>query len=234
MRKWINIRRLKGQCQAGGLPSYICKYIEGYESRPGKRTPLEELRLVVFDTETTGFNHFSDRILEIGAVVIQDGEIILGDSFEVLLEGEKMPGEKNILVHGLMPGEIRLKGTSSEKAFSAFLDYIHADVLVAHHARFDVNMVEMGVRKMGIEDFFLYNPTIDTALMAQKVDHPHRPSHYIDQRMYGLDALCERYGISTEDRHTAWGDALITAKLFLTLARDLKDGQGIVLGDLMK
>lgn len=219
----LNAMRLKGQCKRGELPEFVCKYFDAMEGMPSKNEPLANLRLVVFDTETTGLDPSRDRIIEMGAIAIKNGEIYLEDSFELMISSSKKPGEKSISVHGLLPEEVRVKGHPEIEAIEKFLAYLGADVLVAHHTNFDVCMIEMAVRRLGIEKFFLYNHKIDTAEMARKLEYPHKPPAYVDSSLFNLDALCERYGISTEDRHRAWGDALITAKLFLKLSHEFAE-----------
>lgn len=57
--------------------------------------------------------------------------------------------------------------------------------------------------------------------------------HAIASQDYSLDKLCERYGISLDDRHTAAGDALLTAQLLIKLLK-VADKKGIkTFGDLM-
>ncbi len=234
MIDWINIQRLGGQCKRGELPSFVCDYLEHYSSQPSGSRNWKDLRILVFDTETTGLNIHRDRMLEIGAVGIQGGEILLKDTFELLIDAKKSPAEDSIQVHGLLPEEIRSKGLSEQEAIARFLGYIKGDGVVAHHINFDIGMIEMAMRRSGVERFFMFNKRIDTAELAKKLEHPRKPPSYIDHSKYGLDELCERYGISTEDRHRAWGDAMITAKLFLKLVQAFEEKGKNKLKDLIQ
>ncbi|MCI4666544.1 MAG: 3'-5' exonuclease [Bacteroidia bacterium] len=216
----VNINRLKGRCNRGELPDFVCDYLKAFKQKASPRSKWADLRMVVFDTETTGLNIQNDRILEIGAVAIRNGEIWIKDSFELLVSAERKPGMESISVHGLLPGEVRMGGEDELEAIKKLLNYIQADVLIAHHIYFDVSMVEMVLRRLGMEKFFLFNPKIDTAFMAQKLDQASRRNYPQEASNYGLDELCKRYNISMEDRHRAWGDAMITAKLFLKLSHE--------------
>jgi len=60
-------------------------YKQAFAATWADETPVEQVRFVVLDSETTGFSPVLDRILTIGAVVVQDGEIRLDDSFDALL-----------------------------------------------------------------------------------------------------------------------------------------------------
>ncbi|MEL6135417.1 MAG: 3'-5' exonuclease [Bacteroidota bacterium] len=191
--------------------------MDGYESRPSKGDLWHSLRMVVFDTETTGLSVGSDRILSIGAVALQEGQIMIGDSYEALVRQGEVQTYEAIPVHGIIPSDIRKGGITESDAMHTFLQYLKSDVLVAHHANFDVGIVNRALKRQVHPQAFLFNHVLDTAIIARKLEHPHRPSSYIDHSQYSLDALCGRYDISMEDRHTAWGDALITAKLLLQL-----------------
>jgi DNA polymerase III subunit epsilon len=105
------------------------------------------------------------------------------------------------------------------------LDYFGNSVLVAHHIGFDLEMIQKACKPFGMEK--LPNPKIDTMSLAIRLElGPHANRSQINPQQYSLDALCERYQIRTEDRHTAAGDAFLTAQLFLKLLR-LASAKGI-------
>lgn len=219
MFKQYQLRKLQRNCTLNGLPDAFCSYLAKAQEQPGKQKSIHEARLVVFDTETTGLSIQRDRLLSIGAVVVQHGEIKLGDSFELLVNNEPRQSQQgSILVHGLRPSETR-QGTAEAEAVMAFLDYVGPDILVAHHAAFDTGMVEQVMHRHLSPNAFLYNRVMDTATIARKLEHSRQAqaTAHPAQSDFGLDSLCNRYHISQQDRHTAWGDALITAKLLLKL-----------------
>ncbi|MEL6624911.1 MAG: 3'-5' exonuclease [Bacteroidota bacterium] len=230
MFDWFQIQRLK---KAKNLPDAFVAYLKTYDQLPVKGDLWESLRMVVFDTETTGLKIETDRILSIGAVAVEGGQIVIGDSYEVLVSQGEPQTHEAIPVHGIIPSDVRQRGISEAEAVDSFLSYAKADVLVAHHVNFDVGIVNRALRRQIHPKAFLFNHIIDTAAVARKLEHPHRPHAYIDHTQYSLDALCDRYHISMEDRHTAWGDALITAKLLLQLLHQARSEGKISLRWLM-
>lgn len=225
-------QRQRQRCRAAGHPDWVCEYLDAGLTGPPRRTPWADLRFVVFDTETTGLNAGQDRLLSIGAVAVQGGDIVLADSLELLVHNEAQHEEAAVAVHGIVPSELA-NGLAEPEALAAFLAYLRADVLVAHHIAFDAAMIEQGVRRLGVKGFRLHNPRLDTAHLAQKLEKPNQSAEYINHRDYTLDALTERYDIARADRHTAWGDAYITAILLLQLLRGMEDRRYLELGNLV-
>ncbi|RMG75654.1 MAG: 3'-5' exonuclease [Bacteroidetes bacterium] len=234
--RWIQhirqSRRLQ-RCRQAGHPDFVCDYLEQGANHPARNTPWEAVRFVVFDTETTGLTPSRDRLLSIGAVAVEQEAIVLNDSLELLVKNEAQLEEEAVAVHGIVPTELAL-GVEETEAIAAFLQYLRADVVVAHHLAFDAAMIEQAVRRLGVRKFHLHNLRLDTAQLAQKLEHPgHSPEH-INHRNYTLDALTERYDIARADRHTAWGDAYITAILLLKLLRMARDQNHLGLGSLVR
>jgi len=81
-------------------------------------TPLDELRFVVLDTEATGADAARDRLISIGAVAVIDGEIVLSDTFEMLLKVSH--NQASVTVHGITRDEA-LGGVDEPEALLAFL-----------------------------------------------------------------------------------------------------------------
>ncbi len=98
----------------------------------------------------------------------------------------------------------------------AFRAYAHDSVLVAHNAAFDMRFLQLKQAQTGVV-FDL--PVLDTLLLSAVV-HPNQASHR-------LEAIAERLGISVIGRHTALGDAMVTAEVLIKLI-PLLAGQGIV------
>ena len=120
-----------------------------------------------------------------------------------------------ILVHGLTPNE-QAKGRQVKNALEEFYNFLNNSVVVAHHTRFDVEMLVKTVR-IFYPDFKMYNHTLDTAHLAMKLDRVNPQKEFISRKKYTLDTLCQRFNIEPLERHTAWGDAYTTGLLFLKL-----------------
>ena len=178
-------------------------------------TPAGQVRFVVLDSETTGFSPVLDRILTIGAVVVQDGEIRLDDSFDAMLRvtGDVGPVD----VHGVTPDQTR-QGYDEGDAVQRFLAYLRDGVIVGHHIGHDVSMLDAALERMG-SDVRLLNRTLDTADLAL---HLAQDGAFADRALPGhitLDSLADLFGVIPHDRHTASGDAFITALVFLRLLK---------------
>lgn len=174
-------------------------------------TPVERVRFVVLDSETTGFSPQLDRILTIGAVAIQNGEIRLDDSFDALLRvtGDVGPVD----VHGVTPDETR-RGLDEADALVRFLGYLRDGVVVGHHVGHDVAMLDAGLARLG--NLRLLNRTLDTADLTLHLDADGALERALPRHLT-LDSLADLFGVIPHDRHTASGDAFITAMVFLRL-----------------
>lgn len=195
------------------VPDYWSNYQKSFQHKPAGNTPIEELRFVVLDTETTGFDR-DKAILSIGAVAITKGQIDLSDSFEAIVKQASNSKAEAISIHGIMP-EMSLSGLPSAEVLACFIGYLSDAIIVAHNAQYDVNMIN----SMISSEFpgKLRNKVLDTADLAIRVERYGEDPNTIKRSEYTLDQLCERYNIDVEDRHTAAGDAFITARLLLLL-----------------
>ncbi len=211
--------RLKRSCRAEKLPNYICDYINLYKKRPSLNCDWKDLRFIVLDTETTGLNPQRDKILSLGAVLVQKQEIWLEESLELILRIEEPQNQSSIIIHGITNTELE-EGVDEKIALETFIKFIGNAILVAHHAKFDITIIEKRIQQF-YPHFFIHNIILDTAHLAFLVEHPDLSLNYMNPRKFSLDALCKKYRIIARDRHTAWGDALITAKLFLKFLHHL-------------
>lgn len=185
----------------------------------------ENIRFVVLDTETTGFNEDKDRILSIGAIAINDLKITVSDYFEVYLEQEFFRPE-TVQVHGILKAGV-LEKIEEVVAMEKFLAYLKNSVIIAHHADFDLTMLNNALTRIGLPK--LKNKILDTGELFKKTNL------YRDQvKNHSLDELCALFKINPHDRHTASGDAFLTALIFLKILTQLKKvNPSIKLKDLL-
>jgi DNA polymerase-3 subunit epsilon len=167
---------------------------------------LAELSYTVFDTETTGLNPSQgDEIIQIGATRIVNGKLLRGECFEQLVDPQRPLAEASIAVHGIRPE--RLVGQPSIlQVLPVFHAFAFDTVLVAHNAAFDMRFLQMKEAASGLR---FDQPVLDTLLLSAWL-HPNQASHR-------LEAMAERLGVAVTGRHTAMGDALVTAEVFLKL-----------------
>lgn len=188
-------------------PKFWETYLTYFEENQSK-----EKRYVVFDCETTGLDYKSDRILSIGAVAIQNNEIIVNDYLEVFLQQEVFKAE-TVPIHGILREGKEEKIVEAE-AVIRFLEFVKDATLVGHHVDFDIEMINQSLARLDLGK--LKNQSMDTDIMYQKLKYLPYEQHT------SLDELCTTYKIKKSDRHTASGDAFITALLFLKLKRKLE------------
>lgn len=177
---------------------------------------IAENEFIVFDTETTGFDYEKDRILCIGALKLIHKSISVKESFEVYIEQDHYDAD-SAEIHGILKKSKKECITELE-GLKQFLAYIKNRVLIGHHIMFDVNMINAILKRNGLPK--LKNQTLDTGLLYKRtlLTTPilKKKEHY------SLDELAEKYSIPKKDRHTALGDAYITAIAFITILEKIK------------
>ena len=189
---------------------------------------IEETRFVVLDTETTGFDYENDRILCIGALVLQNGVIAVQDSFEVYIEQDHYD-KSTAQIHGILKDFI-LKRPSESEALQQFLAFLGDSIIIAHHTTFDTTMINKALERNKLPQ--LINHRLDTAILYKKTLIV---SHLFERKdHYTLDDLADKFDISKKDRHTALGDAYITAIAFLKIVKKLKEKKETNLNSLFK
>ena len=171
-------------------------------------TPLRQQRWVVVDLETSGLNLNRDQVLSIGATVIEDGAIDLGQSFERTLLRAHTTLNPSVLLHGLVPGAIAA-GSDPAQALLDFLAFVGDSPLLAFHAPFDQHMLARALKDS--LDYRLQHPFMDVAMLAPML------CPQVSPRDAGLDQWIEHFNLQIENRHNASADALATAELALIL-----------------
>lgn len=189
---------------------------------------IEETRFVVLDTETTGFDYENDRILCIGALVLQNGIINIQDSFELYIEQDHYD-KSTAQIHGILKAFV-IQRPSELEALQQFLTFLGDSIIIAHHTVFDVTMINKALERNGLPE--LSNKRLDTAILYKNTLIK---SHLFERKdHYTLDDLADKFDISKKDRHTALGDAYITAIAFLKIVKKLKEKKIINLNHLFK
>ncbi len=168
--------------------------------------PLSSLSYTVFDTETTGLNPSGgDEIIQIGAARIVNGKLLRQESFEQLVDPQRLIPAVTIPIHGITQDMVRGRPTIGE-VLPVFHGFAQDTVLVAHNAAFDMKFLQLKEAETGL---VFNHPVLDTLLLSAVV-HPNQESHR-------LEAIAERFNITVLGRHTALGDAMVTAEVWLRL-----------------
>jgi len=195
-------------------PAFLTRYRERFEQTWRDDTPIEQVRFVLLDSETTGLNPRVDRLITVGAVAVQDSEIVLGDAFEALIKVDA--NTSAVTVHGVTRDQSR-SGLEEAEVLAAFLDYLGDGVIVGHHIDHDIITFDSAYERHW--GFKMSNRSLDTMDLTLHLEKDGAFAGRPPIRRYTLDALCEMFGVLPHDRHTASGDAFITAQVFLRLLK---------------
>ena len=142
------------------------------------------------------------------------GEIQLDDSFDALIRVDE--NTSAVTVHGVTRDESR-SGIEEPEALERFLDYVRDGVIVGHHIGHDIATFDAGYeRHWGMR---LLNRSMDTMDLTLHLEQDGAFAGRPPIRQFTLDALCEMFDVIPHDRHTASGDAFITAQVLLRLLK---------------
>jgi DNA polymerase-3 subunit epsilon len=191
-------------------------------------TDINGTRFVVLDTETTGFNYNKDRILSIGALPLINGRIVVKACFEVNVR-QSYYDKNSARVHGILKSTRQLCIPERE-AVIQLLKYAGNSVIVGHHTGFDITMINRALARNNLPN--LKNDVLDTAILYRKtlIASPLLPK----KKHYSLDDLADQFNIIKKDRHTALGDAYITAIAFMQILARHRKKEKLTLRGLLK
>ena len=174
-----------------------------------KNQPLDDTVYCVFDTETTGKSYRTDKLTEIGALKVKNGEII--DEFEMMINPEKeIPPEVVEVTH--ITNEMVKNCPTVDEVLPKFLEFIKDTVLVAHNADFDIGFMRYNAEQLGME---FDNTYLDTLRLARTV--------YPNFSKFKLGYLAEKLGIEVEVAHRALADVDTTVKVMNEMFKELKE-----------
>lgn len=164
---------------------------------------------VVFDLETTGFSSIKDKIIEIGAVKVENGQIT--DRFSTFVN-PKRPIPFDITELTGITDEMVMDSPDIGTVLPQFMEFVGDAVLVAHNASFDVGFIEQNLR---YQDQIPDLTSVDTVAMARIL----LPT----LSKYKLNVVAKALNISLENHHRAVDDAGATAEIFVKFVKMLKD-----------
>ena len=164
---------------------------------------------VVFDIETTGFSPVNNRIIEIGAVKVSDGEIV--DRFSTFVNPDvPIPFEIEKLTS--IRDEDVMDSPQIDVILPQFLEFCDGCIMVAHNAGFDMSFIMENCRRLGYPQEFTYVDTVGISRVLLK-----------NQSKHTLDAVAKTLGISLENHHRAVDDAECTAHIFVKFIKMLEE-----------
>ena len=163
---------------------------------------------VVFDLETTGFSSIKDKIIEIGAVKVENG--VITDKFSTFVN-PKVPIPFEITNLTSITDDMVMEAPDIETILPQFLEFVGDAVLVAHNASFDVSFIEQNCRYQDITPDFT---SVDTVAMARIL----LPT----LSKFKLNVVANALHISLENHHRAVDDAGATAEIFVKFVEMLR------------
>jgi DNA polymerase-3 subunit epsilon len=198
-----------------------------FESRGSARDwanlPLDRLSVTVIDTETTGLDpDQGDEIIAIGAVRVVNGRILRQESFDSFVKPRRAISANARAIHGI--SEEMLRGEPPiEDVLPRLHRFVEDTVIVGHNVAFDMRFFAAMRERCGVT---FSNPVLDTLLLEFEVN--------ANQPDKSLEGIAHRLGLSVTGRHTALGDALSTAEVFIALIPLLAERGINTLGDALK
>ena len=164
---------------------------------------------VVFDIETTGINPRTSKIIEIGAVKIENGEVV--DRFSQFINPQIPISYKTTSLTSITDDDV-MNAPLIDQVLPEFLQFCGDCVLVAHNASFDTGFIKYNCKKLGLPYDYTH---VDTMEVARYL-HP-------NMARFNLDAVCKAENLVNEHHHRAVADAEVTAKIFLKFIEKLEN-----------
>ncbi len=207
-----------------GVEGYLCDLVPiviDADDRP-LNTPI-----VVLDFETTGLSHAMDRIIEVGAVKLVDGQVT--EELSLLCDPGVPLKPKISELTGIT--DLMLRGKESPaQSVQKLLDFIGDCPVAAHNAPFDMGMLQAECDRMGVE---FRTPVLDTLTFSRKL--------FPQQKSHKLGAVCRQLGVSLKNAHRAVHDAAATAQCLARMldmargkgAKTLRDIDAVISGETL-
>ena len=169
---------------------------------------IDNATFVVTDTETTGTKAETNRIIEIGAVKIEGGEIV--DRFQQLVDPQRSIPSRITKLTGISTGMVFEKPTMDE-VMPEYLNFLGDGIIVAHNLPFDLRFLNAELRRLGRDE--LGNRTLCSLRLARRL--------LPGLKSKGLTRLAQFYGVNVNGRHRALGDAEATGIILQRFFRQL-------------
>ena len=189
---------------SGNAEDFALRRLVRYAVTPN--TVLNDVPLILFDTETTGLDSQLDRIIEFGAMKVVDGKVV--DQFESFVSTDIELTPQITSITGIT--NAMLKGAPDiSEIVPKFLRFIRGGIIVAHNADFDLSFLKAAATRLGYE---LEWPCFCTVKLARKVV-PGLPK-------YNLDTIAEHFHLTFEARHRAVGDVKVLKDVLIEILSD--------------
>jgi len=175
------------------------------------RVSLEETNFSILDTETTGLHvEKGDQIISVASLRVSNLKISEEKILNELVNPKMKIPEASIKIHNITDDQVQSKPTLFE-INEKILKFIKKSILVGHNINFDINFLKENSKGSALAHRMKVIKAIDTIYLTASL--------FPDLKNYELTNLCNFFEIKTDDqtRHSALGDCIITARLFLYL-----------------
>ncbi|MEK9874468.1 MAG: 3'-5' exonuclease [Pelagibacteraceae bacterium] len=175
------------------------------------RVSLEQSNFSILDTETTGLHvEKGDQIISVASLKVSDLKIDEKNYLDELVNPNMKIPESSTKIHNITDEQVKSKPSLLEIS-EKILKFLKKSVLVGHNINFDINFLKENSKGSQLADRMKVIKSIDTIYLTAGL--------FPDLKNYELSNLCEYFNIKTDDqiRHSALGDCIITARLFLHL-----------------
>ena len=175
------------------------------------RVSLEQSNFSILDTETTGLHvEKGDQIISIASLKVSELKIDEQNYLDELVNPNMKIPESSTKIHNITDDQVKSKPSLFEIS-EKILKFLKKSVLVGHNINFDINFLKENSKGSQLADRMKVIKSIDTIYLTASL--------FPDLKNYELSNLCEYFNIKTDDqiRHSALGDCIITARLFLHL-----------------
>ncbi|GAB5387337.1 MAG: hypothetical protein Alpg2KO_03050 [Alphaproteobacteria bacterium] len=178
--------------------------------------PVSDIPFIILDSETTGLDRQTSRMISVAAVRAHGFKLHTADVLDKLIDpGIEVPLDSTV-VHGITTAMVSGKPDFAMR-WPVIRDFVGGAVLVGHHIDFDVQIIRNECKRNAVD--WTVPPVLDTArLYARLTD---------SDRLLTLDQLAKACDVSIYGRHTALGDTLVTAEIFIKLLEQARS-QGYV------
>ena len=171
----------------------------------------------VFDLETTGISHITEKITEVGIIKIKNGEII--DTFECFVNPEKPIPPKVVEVTHITDDMVK-DAETIDKVMPKVLEFMGDSVLVAHNADFDIGFMKYNCEQLGLKFEYTH---IDTLRLAKAI--------FPEFTKYKLGIIADKLGIKVDVAHRALDDVKTLVAVFKEMIERAKDKKAKTIDD---
>lgn len=223
---WLSLdyrrRRLLARTAPGPLHDYLSVPF------PSRRADCRATSFVAMDLETTGLNAQCDEILSIGIVTVDALQIQLDTACHYFIRPHQEIPEASAVIHRITD-DLAQQGESLADIIALLLHQLAGKVMVAHHARFELNFINTACLGLFGQGFLI--PVVDTMSLEQR--RRQRANRVYRAKELRLDALRQAYNLPRYRAHNALSDALAAAELFIAQIAQIENRKPLPLGDYL-